>query len=124
MNPPLTAAEALTRYAALAEAYGRMLLLAADPDPEPAALTDLQTEIASLALGLDVLPPTPEDARRLLAAASEVVRLAHAAGSALSERRDALTAGQASGQRQGQAVARYQREELVGATALYVDRQG
>ena len=109
MNAPLTAAEALTRYAALAEAYGRMLLLAADPDPEPEAITDLQTEIANLALGLDVLPPTPADARRRLAAASEVVRLAHAAGSA---------------QRQGQALAQYQREDLVGATSLYVDRQG
>jgi hypothetical protein len=124
MNAPLTAAEALTRYAALAEAYGRMLFLAADADPEPEALAALQTEIAQLALGLDVLPPTPEDARRLLAAASEVVRLAHAAGTALTERRDALTAGQAKGQRQGQALAQYQREELLRTTARYVDRQG
>lgn len=116
----MNADEALTRYAAICDAWAGLLAELAAEDPDPDTIDCIQVNIAEIARGLDTVPATPAEALRLRDAAAEAGRLAQAAATAAIERRDALTVEQAQAQRSRGALDAYRTDE-GGGPARYVD---
>ncbi len=121
--PEPTIDDALALHAALQAAYGELLLLLVEDDPEPHALAALDTRIGGLAAQVETIQRPTHRRDELLAAMAETVRLSDAAAAAARERRDALTADQAGQQQRSGAMSAYQPPGAAG-DARFVDRRG